>query len=156
MSNYKSPVQRHPDHCPRHPDDHRIRTEYEPAGWGDARLIQHWCGHDGCDQPLGWQFEQKGKPNEFGPGQCQDPKIPYLLRTAEHDGWTKIAIIGLLSLTILAGIIIAQGWQDMEAIGRTFAVAGGVATMLTIPLTMWIRAKTAPSPDATATNENPT
>lgn len=145
-----SKTTRHPDRCPAHRDDHRVRTEYQPAGWGTARLIQHWCGHDDCSEPLGWQFEQRGAPNRVGPGQCDDPQVSALLVTIERDEATGCITIALLCLTLLAGLLIAAGWGYMETVGRAFAIAGGTITLMIIPLTLWIRAKMA-SADAAAT-----
>ena len=66
---------RHPDHCPNHPNDHLVATEYTTTGRGGARLIQHRCGHRGCDQYLGWQFEGSNQPTRSGPTRCQDAAV---------------------------------------------------------------------------------
>ena len=106
----RSPTRRHPDKCPHHPDQIVYYSTTKQAS--DAKIIQHRCAQDRCNQPIGWYFtgnRQRRMGFAHGPGLCNDRQILAIMDRARYDDHTYgtvILLAGLAVMTAIAGTLI--------------------------------------------------
>ena len=126
-------AQKHPDLCPDHPHNHLYKTERINGKWGNGKFVQYWCGHDGCQQPLGWQFIDNNS-NLNGPGRCLDQSIPGRI---DINNKKEIALfwhmVGFVGAFVAIGMLVLI-WAGLDPIGRAVHIGIIIAFMSLIPV----------------------
>ena len=100
-----SPTRRHPDNCPHHPDQIVYYSTTQQAS--GAKIIQHRCAQDRCNQPIGWYFtgnQQWRTGFAHGPSLCNDRQILARMDRARYDDHTYGTVILPAGLTVMTAI----------------------------------------------------
>ena len=109
-------VQKHPDLCPDHPHNHLSRSEHRKSDFGGGTFVQYWCGHEGCQQPLGWQMIND-RTNLNGPGLCPDPTMPEQVNVGSRKA-AAVLILFMIALGVfffIATSVFLQAERERNA-----------------------------------------
>lgn len=95
-----------PHQCPAHPDDLLAKTTVQAGAVNGVRIVQQWCGHDGCTEALGWQLHKYGTVIRQGSGQCGDRTALDEVARSNRYGY-RAMIGGGVALAAMVGLMVA-------------------------------------------------